>query len=426
MDENNKFDVVGTNIAEKATMIWNVADMLRGPFKPHEYGLVILPMTVVKRFHDCLLPTHKAVLEQYEKSEIRDNRKKICINDFVINSRSDRRGAYGVSDYDGSCSLINIVLKPRNLEDIRYYNYVLQTKRFPDEFYRWGTGIVSDLWSTHWENMKKIVLPMPSSDERRKIVNYLDIKCREIDLLINKEQKLIEKFQEYREALITEKTLQGLDNTVDFRESGYQWLGKIPTHWKTVYSKKLFTLRRERALEGDEQLTSSQKYGIILQSKFMKLEGRQVVQVVKGEDILKHVEKGDFVISMRSFQGGLEYSTISGKISSAYVMLIPNKKLVCNDYYKWLFKSKRYIKALQSTSNLVRDGQSLRFSNFAQVYLPHFSLTEQEKIGTYLNEKCSDIDLAIEESMKLINTLRNYKKSLIYEYVTGKREVPEL
>lgn len=67
MDENNKFDVVGTNIAEKATMIWNVADMLRGPFKPHEYGLVILPMTVVKRFHDCLLPTHKAVLEQYEK-----------------------------------------------------------------------------------------------------------------------------------------------------------------------------------------------------------------------------------------------------------------------------------------------------------------------------------------------------------------------
>ena len=64
---NDKFAVVGTNIAEKATMIWNVADMLRGPFKPHEYGLVILPMTVVKRFHDCLLPTHDAVLETYEK-----------------------------------------------------------------------------------------------------------------------------------------------------------------------------------------------------------------------------------------------------------------------------------------------------------------------------------------------------------------------
>jgi len=67
MNENNKFDVVGTNIAEKATMIWNVADMLRGPFKPHEYGLIILPMTVVKRFHDCLLSTHKAVLEKYEE-----------------------------------------------------------------------------------------------------------------------------------------------------------------------------------------------------------------------------------------------------------------------------------------------------------------------------------------------------------------------
>lgn len=71
---NDKINVVGTNIAEKASMIWNVADMLRGPFKPHEYGLVILPMTVVKRFHDCLLPTHDAVIEEYEK------KKKSCRN----------------------------------------------------------------------------------------------------------------------------------------------------------------------------------------------------------------------------------------------------------------------------------------------------------------------------------------------------------
>ena len=85
MNENNKFDVVGTNIAEKATMIWNVADMLRGPFKPHEYGLVILPMTVVKRFHDCLLPTHKAVLEQYEKV------KNFAVIDGFLTKASSRR-----------------------------------------------------------------------------------------------------------------------------------------------------------------------------------------------------------------------------------------------------------------------------------------------------------------------------------------------
>ena len=101
MDENNKFDVVGTNIAEKATMIWNVADMLRGPFKPHEYGLVILPMTVVKRFHDCLLPTHKAVLEQYEKVKnfaVRIFTESICPSAFgnaAMESYMEAQDSYG-------------------------------------------------------------------------------------------------------------------------------------------------------------------------------------------------------------------------------------------------------------------------------------------------------------------------------------------
>ena len=93
----------------------------------------------------------------------------------------------------------------------------------------------------------------------------------------------------------------------------------------------------------------------------MELENRRVTVVMTGDDILKHVEAGDFVISMRSFQGGIEYSTLSGKISSAYVMLIPNHKFVNNEYYKWLFKSQSYIKALQGTSALVRDRQALRY-----------------------------------------------------------------
>ena len=127
---------------------------------------------------------------------------------------------------------------------------------------------------------------------------------------------------------------------------------------------------------------------------------------------------------MRSFQGGLEYSNMSGKISSAYVMLIPNTQEIVPDYYKWLFKSKRYIRALQSTSNLVRDGQALRFSNFAQVYLPVFPKDEQTAIANYLNDKCGSIDSIIERSETLIAKLKQYKSELIYEYVTGKKEVP--
>ena len=105
MDENNKFDVVGTNIAEKATMIWNVADMLRGPFKPHEYGLVILPMTVVKRFHDCLLPTHKAVLEQYEKV------KNFAVIDGFLTKASGYQ-FYNISKY----TFESLLADPENIE----------------------------------------------------------------------------------------------------------------------------------------------------------------------------------------------------------------------------------------------------------------------------------------------------------------------
>ena len=105
MDENKKFDVVGTNIAEKATVIWNVADMLRGPFKPHEYGLVILPMTVVKRFHDCLLPTHKAVLEQYEKV------KNFAVIDGFLTKASGYQ-FYNISKY----TFESLLADPENIE----------------------------------------------------------------------------------------------------------------------------------------------------------------------------------------------------------------------------------------------------------------------------------------------------------------------
>ena len=363
-------------------------------------------------------------LDSAAKSADHGNRKLMRKGDFAINSRSDRRGAFGIAPQDGSCSLINIVLCPRNSEDARYYNYVFQTPLFPEEFYRWGNGIVADLWSTRWERMRKISFPMPTAEERTRIADYLDIECEKIDSVISAEYELIRSVEEYKQRIINETTTRGIAKNIPTKPSGYDWIGDIPSHWQMVYSKRLFSLRKERAYPDDEQLTSSQKYGIISQNDFMEKEGRQIVQVVTGEDILKHVEAGDFVISMRSFQGGLEYSNMSGKISSAYVMLIPNTQEIVPDYYKWLFKSKRYIRALQSTSNLVRDGQALRFSNFAQVYLPVFPKDEQTAIANYLNDKCGSIDSIIERSETLIAKLKQYKSELIYEYVTGKKEVP--
>lgn len=370
--------------------------------------------------------TMKGIVPQLDsaaKSADRQNRKKVNVGDFVINSRSDRRGSYGVSPLEGSCSLINIVLEPKSSLGSRFYDYVLFTKLFPDEFYRWGSGIVDDLWSTRWEYMRRIVIPKPPLDERIKIVKVLDAECKKIDSSIRHQEATIKKLEELKQSMINEITTQGLRKSRQKKPSGHAWIGDIPVEWNMVYSKSLFALRKDKAFSEDEQLTASQKYGIIRQAEFIEHEGHQVVQVVTGEEILKHVEAGDFVISMRSFQGGLEYSEISGKISSAYVMLIPRQDKVCNDYYKWLFKSKGYIRALQSTSNLVRDGQALRYSNFSQVYLPNFDISEQQEIANYLNRKCGAIDSAIDNAQRLVLRMNDYKKALIYEYVTGKREV---
>ena len=204
-----------------------------------------------------------------------------------------------------------------------------------------------------------------------------------------------------------------------YKDSGVEWIGEIPNGWQVLYPKKVFVLHKEPAKTGDVQLTSSQKYGIISQEEFTKLEGTKPMSVVSGEDILKHVSSGDFVISMRSFQGGLEYSRIDGRISSAYVAVSPRtREKICPDYFKHLFKSTHYIQALQRTSNLVRDGQALRYSNFAQVFIPVPPLSEQVSISEYLDKKTYEIDDYISDTERSINLLVEYRCTVISEVVT--------
>lgn len=361
-------------------------------------------------------------LENAVKTDNGDNRKLICEGDFAINSRSDRKGSSGISDYTGSASLIITVLKPFKLLNRRFYHYLLRSNGFIEEFYRNGHGLVADLWTTKWSEMRNIYIPIPPREEQDQIVRYLDWKISEMNRFIHQKKKQIKMLRELRLSLIDNAVTKGIDNE-ELKESGHVWIGKIPKHWNMEYSKHFFFLRREKARESDEQLTSSQLYGIISQKKFMEIENRRVTVVITGDDILKHVETGDFVISMRSFQGGIEYSTMGGKISSAYVMLIPNHEFVNDEYFRWLLKSPSYIKALQGTSDLVRDGQALRYSNFAKVYLPRVPLDEQQRIAEYLNQKTPQIDEAISEIRREISLVEELKVKLIFDVVTGQVDV---
>ena len=151
--------------------------------------------------------TMKGIVPQLEsaaKTKHGDDRKLIRKGDFVINSRSDRRGSCGISDYDGSCSLINTVLAPREEMNPRYYNWLFHTSSFADEFYKWGYGIVDDLWTTNWGAMRRIQIPVPPLDEQEAIASYLDNKILQIDETTADKQTQIETLKSYKSSLIYE------------------------------------------------------------------------------------------------------------------------------------------------------------------------------------------------------------------------------
>ena len=272
--------------------------------------------------------------------------------------------------------------------------------------------------------MARIKFAIPNIVEQQQIADYLDTKCSEIDATAEDIQKEISLLEEYKKSVITEAVTKGLNPDVEMKDSGVKWIGEIPVNWQAVNPRWLFAQRKDRAKKGMEQYTASQKYGVISQKDYMNRIGGSIVTVQKDFDILKMVCEGDFVIHMRSFQGGLEYSEHTGSISSAYVMLIPQKNTGECRYFKWLFKSASYINALQSTSNLIRDGQAMRYSNFIQIIIPYPPLDEQQQIADFLDTKCSEIDAIIADKKRQRGILAEYKKSLIYEYVTGKKEVP--
>ncbi len=162
---------------------------------------------VSDREYEPLSVTKQGVLPQLEnvaKTDDNDNRKLVRKGDFVINSRSDRRNSCGISNYIGSVSLINTVLCPRAEMNGQYYNWLFHTEGFADEFYRWGHGIVNDLWTTNWREMKKISIPVPPLAEQERIAEFLDAKCAEVDALIAEKQNQLSTLEEYKKSVIFE------------------------------------------------------------------------------------------------------------------------------------------------------------------------------------------------------------------------------
>lgn len=373
--------------------------------------------------------TMKGIVPQLEtaaKSNAHDDRKLVKKGDFAINSRSDRRGSCGVSDYDGSVSLINTVMKPKDKMNPDYYNWLFHTTQFADEFFKWGHGIVADLWTTNWQDMKKIDIPVPPLEEQKIIATKLNETVEEISSLYSDIEQQIATLEEYKKSVITEAVTKGLDPKVEMKDSGIEWIGIIPKKWKIDKGKYMFIQRNQKGNHIELQILSpTQKYGVIPQDKYEELSGMVAVKLNEKMNLsaLKTIHKGDYCISLRSFQGGFEYSEYEGVVSPAYQVFYP---IVDMDrrYFKYLFKEQGFIDKMNAYTMSLRDGKNIAFDDFGRTYLPNPPVKEQEEIANYLDSQITQIDGAISEKKEQLKVLEEYKKSLIYEYVTGKKEVP--
>lgn len=342
--------------------------------------------------------------------------------DFVINNQQAWRGSVGISRYKGIVSPAYYIWRPRKDNNPYYMNYLFRDHYIIDQFVLASKGVGSIQRQVYVPYMKRIILSIPPREEQNQIVRYLDWQVSKINKLIHGYQRQIKLLEERRQTVTDRAVTKGVRHGRQMQSMQANWMGDIPADWKMIPSKRLFLESKERKHPDDKPATASQKYGIILQEDYMKSENKRIVIATQGLDDWKHVEPDNFVISLRSFQGGIERSEIFGCVTWHYIVLLPQKYVVPR-YFKWLLKSKSYIKALQGTSEFIRDGQDLRYSNFVKVDLPLIPTSEQEEIADYIEQETAKIDRAVPVLEKEIELLKEYCTRLISDVVTGQMDV---
>ena len=374
-------------------------------------------------------------LETVAKTDDHSNRKLVKKGDFAINSRSDRRGSCGISDYDGSVSLINIVLKPNAKMNPVYYNWLFHTSLFADEFYKWGHGIVDDLWTTNWQDMKNIFVTIPPLDEQKLIADFLDEKCTEIDKLSEDIQKQIDILNDYKKSVITRAVTKGLDPNAEMKDGRVDWAKNIPKTWKVTKLKYLFDFGKGLNITKADLVPEGLpvvSYGQIHSKLNDKTSlSEELLRFVDNRYQVRYpqcrIKQGDFVFADTSEDyegcGNCVYKRDNSKVFAGYhSIILKAKQNSDNRYLAYLFTTDLWRKQIRTAVSGVKVFSiTQNILSRASVILP----PEKEKliIADYLDGVCSDIEYSISAKYSQLENLTIYKKSIIYEYVTGKKRV---
>lgn len=374
-------------------------------------------------------------MEHVAKTDAGDNRKKVCKNDFVINSRSDRKGSAGVSDYEGSVSLISTVLEPRFYLP-EFAHHLFRSYNFQEEFYRFGKGIVADLWSTRYAEMKNIVVPIVPHEEQKAIASFLDQETARIDSLIDEKQTFINLLKEKRQALISHVVTKGLDPNVKMKDSGVEWIGEVPEHW-TVMSLGKITLSKCDGPFGSGLKSSHYtsagvrvvrlqniKMGYFMQGKDAFIDAEYYEKNLRNHDVFER----DLLIA-----GLGDPKNPVGRACVAPAGIEP--AMVKADCFRFRLNDRKVIPnfvAYQLSSGANFDAATLA-TGATRARIPLMTMAarkvvicpreEQQRILRFLHEALPSYESLIAETEKSIILLQEHRVSLISAAVTGKIDV---
>jgi type I restriction enzyme S subunit len=390
------------------------------------------------RTTEILSLTAKQGVIPYDQKEGGGNKPKEDVSayrlaypgDIVMNSMNILSGSVGLSQYFGCVSPVYYMLRPWKVtEDVRYYNYTFQTTMFQRSLFGLGNGILikesgngklnTIRMRIPMDKFGELFIPVAPIDEQQRIADFLDAKCAEIDALVADIQSQIDTLEQYKRSVITETVTKGLNPDAEMKDSGVQWIGDTPAHWGVIRGKYILRYMQKPVRENDGVITCFRDGEVTLRSN-----RREDGFTMSDKEIgYQGIDVGDLVVhGMDGFAGAIGISDSRGKASPVLNVLDTDQ---CKRYIMYYLRSMAYSDVFLALATGIRVRScDLRWNKLAELSYPVPPLDEQNAIVKHIDSVLSKADAVIADKKAQLATLDEYIKSLIFEYVTGKKEVP--
>ena len=355
-------------------------------------------------------------------SEDTSNYRFVQEGDFVVNKMKAWQGSMAVSSFQGIVSPAYYVYRFKNDKFYKkYLHFLLRSKCYADEFRRLSAGIRIGQWDLSRNDFESTYVAVPPLEEQRAIADYIESQLAKVDTLIENVQLQIEQLQRYKQAIVSKYVVEGLNPQSTKKESGIYWVGEIPAHWNVVLLSSLFSEHKKKNTGMQNQNLLSLSYGKIKSKDINTCDGL-LPESFEGYNI---IDPGDIVLRLTDLQNDQKslrtgLSTENGIVTSAYVTIRQRNSNLSAKYMHYYLHAFDVNKGFYALGSGVRQGLNFDGIRKLEMLLP--PIEEQKEISSFLDQKCASVDALIAIKQSKIEQLEKYKKSIIYEYVTGKKE----